>query len=272
MKNTTRLLIAVLAVSEGIGNAAPLGTAFSYQGRLDSSGSPATGIYDLRFGLYDAATSGAQIRLITNAATAVSNGLFTVTLDFGATPFVGSARWLEIGVRITGAPTDFLTLAPRQPLTPTPYSLYAPAAGLASSATIAGTVGANGVSNFSLQTNSVSSDKVADGTLVPADLNVAAFNTTFWQVAGNSGTTASTHFVGTTDNQALELKVNGQRAVRLENTTDGSLNPRPNVLGGYQNTSATYGSAIGGGLSNSIAGTSYFTAIGGGRFNSVNSN
>jgi hypothetical protein len=272
MKNTAKLIIAALTVSAGIGTAAPMGTAFTYQGRLDDGGNPATGSYDLRFGLFDAATSGAQIGLITNVATAVSNGLFTVTLDFGATPFGGSARWLEIGVHANGAPVDFTTLAPRQSLTPTPYSLYAPAAGQAASAASAAAVGTGGVGNAALQTGAVTSDKVADGSLQPADLNVAAFNTTFWQVAGNAGTTAGTHFLGTTDNQPLELKVNGQRALRLEYATDGSSNPRPNLLGGYQNTISTYGSSIGGGLSNSIAATSYFTSIAGGRYNDVGAN
>src|SRR6266511_3641604 len=34
----------------------------------------------------------------------------------------------------------------------------------------------------------------------------------FWKAGGNAGTTPGTDFVGTTDNQALELKVNGERA------------------------------------------------------------
>ena len=66
------------------------GTAFTYQGRLDSGGSPASGIYDLRFAIYDAGTAGNLVAgPVTDAATAVSNGLFTVTLDFGAGVFTG---------------------------------------------------------------------------------------------------------------------------------------------------------------------------------------
>ena len=48
---------------------------------------------------------------------------------------------------------------------------------------------------------------VADGSLTAADLNAATFSNTFWKVDGNVGTTPSTHFLGTTDNQPLELKV-----------------------------------------------------------------
>jgi len=42
-----------------------------------------------------------------------------VTLDFGSGVFTGNARWLEIAVRTNGA-SGFVTLTPRQPLTPTP--------------------------------------------------------------------------------------------------------------------------------------------------------
>src|SRR5262245_58161739 len=100
------------------------GTAFTYQGRLDDGGSPANGHYDLTFALYDAATLGAQQgSTFTNIATGVSNGLFTVTLDFG-NQFPGPDRWLEIGVRTNGSGA-FSTLSPRQQLTATPYAVQA---------------------------------------------------------------------------------------------------------------------------------------------------
>ena len=64
---------------------------------------------------------------ITNSAVVVSNGLFTVALDFGAGIFTGTNYWVELGVRTNGG-GGFATLVPRQPLTPTPYALYAPQA------------------------------------------------------------------------------------------------------------------------------------------------
>ena len=101
-------------------------TAFTYQGALQDGGSPASGIYDLRFAIYDSLTNGAQQGgTLTNAATAVSNGLFTVTLDFG-NQFPGAARWLELGVRTNGGGA-FGVLTPRQPVTPTPYAITAAA-------------------------------------------------------------------------------------------------------------------------------------------------
>ena len=45
----------------------------------------------------------------------------------------------------------------------------------------------------------------------------------YWKLGGNSGTAPGAHFLGTTDNQALELKVNGQRVMRLEPATWGAL-------------------------------------------------
>jgi hypothetical protein len=105
--------------------AAPVGTAFNYQGRLTDGGSPATGQYDLRFTLYDAGTGGNPVGSpVLVEDRQVTNGLFTVTLDFGNV-FNGDARWLQIDVRpgiSTGAFTD---LVPRQELLPAPYARYA---------------------------------------------------------------------------------------------------------------------------------------------------
>ena len=126
--------------------AAPVGPAFTYQGKLADGGNPAQGIYDLRFALYDALAGGTQVgSSLTNAATSVTNGYFTVTLDFGAV-FAGNARWLEIGVRTNGSGA-FATLAPRQPLTPSPYALYAPSAGAAATATTAASANAVAAAN-----------------------------------------------------------------------------------------------------------------------------
>ena len=118
------------------------GTAFTYQGRLNDGANAASGIYDLRFAIYDAVSAGVQQgNTLTNTATLISNGLFTVTLDFGS-QFTGANRWLEIGVRTNGGGV-FNTLAPRQSLTPTPYAIYsatAASAGSVAAANIIGTI------------------------------------------------------------------------------------------------------------------------------------
>jgi len=57
----------------------------------------------------------------------------------------------------------------------------------------------------------------------------------FWSLAGNSGTTGS-NFLGTTDNQALELRVNNARALRLEPNATSA-----NVIAGYSGNNVTAG-------------------------------
>ncbi len=115
-----------------IESATALPTSFTYQGRLTDGGSPANGVYDLRFILFDAETGGAQVGgIVAKEDVTVTNGLFSVELDFGASAFQGDARWLEIAVRPgsgSGA-TGYTVLSPRQPVSPAPYALYAKAAG-----------------------------------------------------------------------------------------------------------------------------------------------
>ncbi len=161
---TTALLLAA------IGNytlAAPLGSSFAYQGRLSSGTNPVTGKFDLKFALYDAVTSGSLAGgPVTNAAVAVTNGLFTVALDFG-TVFTGNALWLETSVRSNGNGT-FALLAPRQPLAPTPYAQYAPEAGAAA---IASTVVAGGVTASMLANGAVTSAKLGLAAVKAANLD-----------------------------------------------------------------------------------------------------
>jgi len=121
---TNRLLftLALLAALAGPSLAAPLGTAFTYQGRLMDGAGPANGLYEFQFGLYDAATNGNLVGTPVSVAPAlVSNGLFQVTLDLGANAFTGAKRWLEITVNLYGSDMIPVTLSPRQPVTGTPY-------------------------------------------------------------------------------------------------------------------------------------------------------
>lgn len=101
-------------------------TAFSYQGKLTDAGVPATGNYDLQFRLFDTSPVGTGLQQGTALmlpAVSVEAGIFTVTLDFGANVFDGSPRYLEIGVRPAGSPATFSLLAPRHPITSSPYAV-----------------------------------------------------------------------------------------------------------------------------------------------------
>jgi hypothetical protein len=109
----------------GVTPQAALGTVFTYQGRLTDGGSPANGAYDFQFKLYDAASNGAQVgSTITMEDVTITDGLFTVALDFGSNAFTGDARYLEIGVRPGSSTGAYTTLTPRQALTATPYALF----------------------------------------------------------------------------------------------------------------------------------------------------
>jgi type VI secretion system secreted protein VgrG len=142
--------------------AAPLGTAFTYQGRLADGTNTATGTYDLRFAIYDAASGPAQIgSTLTNAATPVTNGLFTATLDFGPDVFDGNARWLQVAVRTNGS-GSFMPLTPRQALAPAPYAHYAPSAG---TSTVANTVLSGAITSAMLADGAVTSGKLGPGAV-----------------------------------------------------------------------------------------------------------
>jgi hypothetical protein len=107
-------------------------TAFTYQGRLTDSNANTSGTFEMRFKLFDALTGGAQqpqptpvtleFSVANSNAITVTNGIFTVLLDFGPGVFTGAGRWLEIEVRNTTGPPAFTLLAPRQQITSSPYA------------------------------------------------------------------------------------------------------------------------------------------------------
>lgn len=133
------LAIALLLVAAGPAPAqTAVGSGFTYQGRLMLDGAAMNDNVDLRFTLYNSAgtgnppAGGTQIGSAqTIAGVVVTDGLFTATPngggEFGSTAFNGQARWLEVAVRSPawdGSDNEppFTTLAPRQPLTATPYA------------------------------------------------------------------------------------------------------------------------------------------------------
>lgn len=107
-------------------------TAFFYQGRLVDGAAPATGLYDFQFRLFNASSGGTSFppALISHDLPVV-NGLFNVQLDFGAGPFTGADRWLELGVRPGDVTNAFTNVVPRQALLPAPYAIHAASADVA---------------------------------------------------------------------------------------------------------------------------------------------
>ena len=193
MKNLSRncfsTLASLLALVTIQSSAAPLGTAFTYQGHLTDATNAPTGNYDVRFSLFPSSAAGLATATVTNLSVAVSGGLFTTTVDFGIGVFSGTAYWLELGTRTNGGGA-FATLLPRQEVTPTPYALYAASSPLADGAVTSAKILDGTVATIDLATNAVTSAKILDGTIVGADL---ANNTiTSTQLADNIDLGSST--------------------------------------------------------------------------------
>ena len=222
---TTSSTVAGPPIEEGEPAAlAPVGAAFTYQGRLTDGGSPANGSYDFQFRLYDAADGGSQVgSTVTQEDTPVTDGLFTVELDFGSDVFAGDARWLEIGVRASGTIGAYTILTPRQAITAAPYALYslrAPWFGL---------------------------------TGVPADFADGVDDDTIY-AAGTGLTLAGTTF--SADTNYLQRRVSDScasgNAIRIINA-DGTVTCEP-VAGGAGDVTAVYAGAglTGGGESGEL--------------------
>ena len=141
------------------------GTAFTYQGRLNSGTNPVTGLYDLKFYLYDAITGGSVLGgPATNTAVPVTNGLFIVQVDFGPGVFIGgTTNWLHIGVRTNGG-AAFTALSPREQVTPTPNAIYAETANAAG---LTGTVPIGDLSGVALLAggNNFTGNQTVNGTV-----------------------------------------------------------------------------------------------------------
>jgi photosystem II stability/assembly factor-like uncharacterized protein len=173
--------VAILSTFCLLPSALAQGTAFTYQGRLNDGGSAANGSYDLTFVLFNTNVTGSVLGIVSNVTSAVSNGLFTVTLDYG-NQFDGTPRWIEISVRTNGG-SGFTTLSPRQQVRATPYAITAGnVTGVIPSAAVSGTYGStvvfsnsanqfyggfigNGAGVTNLNGSQISSGTVADARL-----------------------------------------------------------------------------------------------------------
>jgi hypothetical protein len=120
MKNNSLKILLLLAVGFFLsGSVYSQPTGFTYQGILKTGDTPANGQFDFTVKLFNVA--GTQLGNTNNFANiTVTNGLYTLVLDFGAN-FTGGDRFLEIGVKQTGT-AQFTTLSPRVPILSSPYA------------------------------------------------------------------------------------------------------------------------------------------------------
>src|SRR5437762_8414417 len=201
-----RIVMISLLLLFSAGSAFSQTTSFTYQGRLTDSGTPANQNYDLQFTLWDALSGGTQQPqpspvTVARSAVAIANGIFTVQLDFGANAFPGANRFLEISARLTGA-GSFTTLAPRQPITSTPYAIRSLNASSADAVTVSGVPGGSGnyVQNTTSQQASanfnISGNGTAGGTLSAGVINSATQYNIGGKRAFISGQTNNNVFAG----------------------------------------------------------------------------
>ena len=185
-----RFVIAasVAVIAAGALAQTPLGSAFTYQGELRQSGTPAAGPADFRFRLYTAVAAGGQIggEVVLNGAT-LSGGRFAAALDFGAAAFGSEARWLEIDVRVPAGSGSYVTLTPRQRVTPAPAARYAAESGSAINATQLNGQG----SSFYQNASNLTSGTIGASLLGGAYTNAVTFGHASNSFAGSgSGLTA----------------------------------------------------------------------------------
>jgi endosialidase-like protein len=261
--NKIASLIAVLTVALMLVGVAPdalaQSTAFSYQGKLSDAGSPANGNYDFQFKVFDTATVGTGTQQGSTVAVSnltVTNGVFSVTLDFGAVVFPGADRFLEIAVK-TVAAGSFTTLSPRQPITPTPYAIRSFGASTADSLTIACvscvTSGQIASVNGSAVTGTI---PVAS---VPAGSGSYIQNTTSQQAASNFNISGNGTLAGTLSANIVNTQTQYNIGANRVLSAGGTANIFAGVGAGSANTgsnNAFFGSQAG--LSNSTGNANSF--------------
>ncbi len=212
---------AILATGQG-----DMPLLINYQGEL---GSPTIGelvpdgVYDMTFVLYAGELDPRPLwrgdyTSRNGNPVEVRNGIFNVILGSGEGNALDSYIfnkgdvWLEISI-------ERETLKPRQRITSTAYSMVS------------------------------ENSRYLGGKSATDFLTQSQADSRYWSLAGSAGTIPTTNFLGTIDDQPLELHVNGARALRVE------PGETCNLIGGYQGnpvSDGVVGATVGGGGSPDI--------------------
>lgn len=198
-------------------------TAFTYQGQMRDGAGLASGSYSMKFRLYDGPDAPAnQIGPEIPVLVTVTNGLFSVSLDFTAASFpAGADRWIEVQVGTT-------TLTPRQKLSSTPFAVRAANANRSDAADSLSVTCASCIS--SAQIASLDASKI-NGSVAQADNATNAANAATAADSGKLGGVDASGYLqksGGTMTGTLNLPANGlsvgTNQIAMSTSTFGSGN------------------------------------------------
>jgi len=253
------------------------GTAFTYQGQLNSGGSPANGNYDFTFALFNTNhTSGGQVGgTLTNLDVGVTNGLFLTALDFGDV-FTGNDAWLAMSVCSNGV-DSFTPLTPLQELFPTPYAIFANTA-----SNVLGAVPASQLSGLISPGQLPNVLGGSGNTLDPTDpysvigggqVNTIGAGANYSVLSGGVantifGSALYATIVGGTENQIWSGGVESFIGGGVGNTVESDHSFLGGGLDNIIQASASY-ATLGGGLQNFIDTGAQYAFLGGGNNNQV---
>lgn len=239
-------------------------TTFTYQGSMKSAGIAATGSFDFEFALFDALAGGSQVgSTITALAVPVTSGTFSVPLNFGS-QYPGADRYLEIRVRTAGGGA-FTTLAPRQQVSSSPYSVKSVSADTAVNATQFGGLAPTDFLRNSTTPQAANLNISGNGT-IGGDLTVAgslSLNIVNAQTQYNLG---GNRLISTpaTDNLFVGIGAGTANTTSFFNSFFGKNAGAANTTGGYN---SFFGSSSG--LVNSTGGDNSFFGTSSGHSNTT---
>jgi hypothetical protein len=228
MLMSLRSVFFFIVLATSLVTLAQAGTILTYQGKLEQSGQPAEGVYDLRFSLYETPVGDSLLAQAdpVEGLTIDSSGLFQVEIDFGPMSFGGGEAWLQVEVAEAGT-GSFSVLDPRQLVTPVPKARYAVA------------VPWEGIQDVPPGLDDGDDDTTytagAGVSLSGSEFNIdyVAVDERYWARQGNAAMAGD--FLGTSNATPLQFRVNNRPVATILDEIDAfSGEHAPNWIAGSE--------------------------------------